>query len=183
MSELSTDSASANIPKLSLIIKWSGNEYVFDHNYLEPQLTVYDLKSLIFQRTAVLPERQKLIGLKCKGKPAEDGVLLGELGLRPNAKIMMIGTKEADIETINSEDLLAHSSSVINDLDIPDEAEIPVANREEYLAKISKRVKEYKVTIFNEPRPGKKLLVLDIDYTLFGKQNDDMICDGRLIDA
>ena len=41
--------------------------------------------------------------------------------------------------------------------------------REEYLAKIEKRIKDYKIEILNEPRPGKKLLVLDIDYTLFGK--------------
>lgn len=36
-----------------------------------------------------------------------------------------------------------------------------------YLAKINKRVRDYKITILNEPREGKKLLVLDIDYTLF----------------
>ncbi len=41
--------------------------------------------------------------------------------------------------------------------------------REEYLAKIERRVKEYKIEILSEPRPGKKLLVLDIDYTLFGE--------------
>lgn len=36
-----------------------------------------------------------------------------------------------------------------------------------YLAKINKRVRDYKITMLNEPRAGKKLLVLDIDYTLF----------------
>ena len=41
--------------------------------------------------------------------------------------------------------------------------------REEYLAKIERRIREYKFDILNEPREGKKLLVLDIDYTLFGK--------------
>ncbi len=41
--------------------------------------------------------------------------------------------------------------------------------REEYLAKIDKRIKDYKIDILNEHRPGKKLLVLDIDYTLFGE--------------
>lgn len=40
--------------------------------------------------------------------------------------------------------------------------------REEYLAKIERRIKEYKICVLNEPREGKKLLVLDIDYTLFG---------------
>ena len=40
--------------------------------------------------------------------------------------------------------------------------------REEFLSKIERRVKDIKVDIINEPRKGKKLLVLDIDYTLFG---------------
>ena len=42
-------------------------------------------------------------------------------------------------------------------------------SREDYLAKIERRVKEYKIEHINEPREGKHLLVLDIDYTLFGK--------------
>lgn len=44
-----------------------------------------------------------------------------------------------------------------------------IFSREEYLAKIERRVKDYKIEFMNEPRAGKKLLVLDIDYTLFGK--------------
>jgi len=41
--------------------------------------------------------------------------------------------------------------------------------REEYLAKIEKRIKTYDFQILNEPRPEKLLLVLDVDYTLFGE--------------
>lgn len=36
-----------------------------------------------------------------------------------------------------------------------------------YLAKVKKRIKDYQVKELNPPRPDKKLLVLDIDYTLF----------------
>ena len=43
--------------------------------------------------------------------------------------------------------------------------------REEFLAKIERRVSSYEIKVFNEPRAGKKLLVLDVDYTLFGKEN------------
>lgn len=43
------------------------------------------------------------------------------------------------------------------------------ACREENLAKIARRVKDYKVEELNPPREGKRLLVLDVDYTLFGK--------------
>ena len=80
----------------------------------------------------------------------------------------MIGSKEEDIAGVDlSPDQIPE---VVNDFDINEEelGEIPVQDREEFLAKVAKRVKEYKIRMFNQPRPGKKLLVLDIDYTLFG---------------
>jgi len=40
--------------------------------------------------------------------------------------------------------------------------------RDENLAKINKRISDYKVEVLNPPRAGKKLLVLDVDYTIFG---------------
>ena len=48
-----------------IVIKWSGNDYkienIFQFN------TVLDLKNEIKILTGVLPERQKLLGLKIKG--------------------------------------------------------------------------------------------------------------------
>lgn len=44
-------------------------------------------------------------------------------------------------------------------------------SREENLAKIARRVKDYKVEELNPPREGKRLLVLDVDYTLFGESH------------
>lgn len=41
-------------------------------------------------------------------------------------------------------------------------------SRDENLAKVDKRISDYKVEIRNPPRAGKKLLVLDVDYTIFG---------------
>ena len=52
-----------------------------------------------------------------------------------------------------------------------------VVFRDVYLTKIERRIKEYKIDMMNEPRPGKKLLVLDIDYTLFGRWIVNDICD------
>lgn len=37
------------------------------------------------------------------------------------------------------------------------------------MQKVERRVKEYEIKVVNESRPGKKLLVLDVDYTFFGK--------------
>lgn len=146
---------------LFLIVKWSGNEYKIE---LDESFTVLNLKNEIKKVTGVLPERQKLMGLKFKGKSPSDDILLADMKLKPNTKIMMMGTREEELDKVKEPppDL----PEVINDFDIEDE-EIAIENREEYLAKIEKRIKDYKIEILNEPRPGKKLLVLDIDYTLF----------------
>lgn len=77
---------------------------------------------------------------------------------------MMMGSLEEDIVEVNTAP--ADLPEVVNDLDIEDE-EVAIENQEVYLAKINKRIKDYNIRMLNEPRPGKNLLVLDIDYTLF----------------
>jgi len=49
----------------NIIIKWSGKEYTISS--LQKTSTVLQLKNLIYDETGVLPERQKLLGLKCSG--------------------------------------------------------------------------------------------------------------------
>ena len=92
---------------------------------------------------------------------------LSKVDIRTNMKVMMIGSKEEDIANV---DLSPEEiPKVVNDFGDDVEIEnIPIQNREEFLIKVEKRVKEYKIKMLSEPRPGKKLLVLDIDYTLFG---------------
>ncbi|KAG9346841.1 hypothetical protein JZ751_007188 [Albula glossodonta] len=147
---------------VSVIIKWGGQEYTI--STLSEEDTVLDLKQSIKSLTGVLPERQKLLGLKIKGKPAEDDIKLGTLKLKPNTKIMMMGSREESLEEVLAPP--PENDDVINDFDIEEEV-IEVENREENLAKIARRVKEYKVEELNPPREGKRLLVLDVDYTLF----------------
>lgn len=50
--------------KIPLIIKWSGKEYEV---YISEEDSVADLKREILYKTAVRPERQKLLNLKLKG--------------------------------------------------------------------------------------------------------------------
>ena len=57
--------ASASPENFSLVIKWSGKEYTIDG--LSQADTVKQLKEQIKGKTGVLPERQKLLGLKFKG--------------------------------------------------------------------------------------------------------------------
>ena len=51
---------------VSVIIKWGGQEYSI--RSLSEEDTIMDLKQSIKSLTGVLPERQKLLGLKVKGK-------------------------------------------------------------------------------------------------------------------
>jgi ubiquitin-like domain-containing CTD phosphatase 1 len=149
---------------VEISIKWNGTDYVVK---LLPTNTVGDLKSELFKMTNVLPERQKLLGLKTNSSQAyTNDTLINDLKYKPGTKIMMMGTVEEKIDIVNTKP--DNLPEVIDDFDIDKNVEeVHLQHREENLAKISKRVRDYKINIFNEPRPNKKLLVLDIDYTLF----------------
>ncbi|CAB0015347.1 unnamed protein product [Nesidiocoris tenuis] len=149
--------------QLKLIVKWNGAEYELDELLLNDN--VETLKNSICKKTGVRPERQKLLNVKFKGKMPPDECEISELKLKPGFKILMMGSLEAAIADANTipDDL----PSVINDFDIEEGEEVPIENKEVYLAKIQKRVSDYEVKILNPSRPGMKLLVLDIDYTLF----------------
>lgn len=77
---------------------------------------------------------------------------------------MMVGSLEADIASVNEK---PDDVNVINDFDDEQNDNEPFETKEVYLSKVRRRIKEYKFEILNPPREGKKLLVLDIDYTLF----------------
>lgn len=145
-----------------LIIKYSKFEYKIDG--LISSDTVKQLKDAVYHKTSVPPNRQKLLGLKVKPTDLTDEMSLAALKLRPNMKLILMGTKEEQIQMIS--ETPTDIPEVVNDFDI-EEAEIAIENREEYLAKVERRIKTYKINTLNESRPGKKLLVLDIDYTLF----------------
>lgn len=145
-------------------IKW--NNQVFKPANLLASQTVNDLKIELYKLTQVLPERQKILGLKTSsGSMATDDTLLQDLKFKAGTKFMMMGSREESISDVNKKP--ENLPEVIDDFDIEPSSEVCLHEREEYLNKIAKRVNEYKIQMFNEPREGKKLLVLDIDYTLF----------------
>lgn len=99
------------------------------------------------------------------GKFAPDDTRLSALEIKPNFKLMMVGSIEADIEEVWK---VPEEEDVIDDFDTAHPFEEQSYDKQEvYLTKISKRIRDYKIEMRNEPREGKKLLVLDIDYTLF----------------
>eukprot|EP00736_Rhodelphis_marinus_P009859 Rmarinus@m.8999 len=142
----------------TLLVKWSGAEYTL---LLDGDAVVGDIKAKLEIETNVLVKRQKLMGLGPRQLP--DSTPLASMKLKPSQKIMMMGTPEESIITEGDQD----NSAVVNDLEDIETESIHVCQRVENLRKVEHRVKHYSLTIMNQPRPGKKLLVLDIDYTLF----------------
>ncbi|KAL8579992.1 Ubiquitin-like domain-containing CTD phosphatase 1 [Nucella lapillus] len=147
---------------IQLIVKFSKIEYKISS--LSGTNTILDLKNAIHKQTGVLPEHQKIAGFKVKVGQFNDSTELSNMKLKPNMKLTLIGTPASVIAEVREPP--PDMPEVINDFDIEDEV-VAVENREEYLAKVQRRVKEYKVTQLNPFRDNKKLLVLDIDYTLF----------------
>mmetsp|Transcript_3118 Transcript_3118/g.7811 ORF Transcript_3118/g.7811 Transcript_3118/m.7811 type:complete len:329 (-) Transcript_3118:143-1129(-) len=150
---------------VAISIKWSGKEFEID---LPEASTVADLKRELEAKTHVNPKRQKLLGLKKKdNKPADDDAALGDLALKPGVKIMMMGTPDAVIEQTQKEAEAAPDVQDDFDINPEDEGSLEVKDRPEVQEKLARRIRSVEVKVLNPPRPGKKCLVLDIDYTLF----------------
>jgi len=137
---------------------------------LEPDATVLELKRGIAAETQVQPKRQKLLNLKQGKAMAGDEVALADLKLKPNFKVMMMGSPE---EAIQEAAHAAETAPTVNDdFDIGVDEPIDIKDKGENIAKMEKRIEKQQLKILNPPRPGKKLLVLDIDYTLFDHRSE-----------
>jgi len=126
---------------------------------------VLDLKDKLYSMTDVPLDRQKIIGL-VKGKLPSDECTIHGLKLVSGRKFTLVGTPVGQELKERPEDM----PDVMNDLDI-DVSEYPelmkaFANDQRNTRKIKEAVRDLDIHIMNEPREGKRLLVLDLDYTL-----------------
>lgn len=79
---------------------------------------------------------------------------------------MLMGSTEEEIAEASRAP--ENMNDVVNDLEIDQESdEVAVENTDIYLNKIQKRIATYEIKELNPLRENKKMLVLDIDYTLF----------------
>ncbi|KAG0091405.1 hypothetical protein BGZ92_000738 [Podila epicladia] len=116
--------------------------------------------SNIMELTNVEPKRQKL--MLVKGKLPDDHVVLSTLSLKNNQTFLMMGTPEAKV--IKAPEVLP---DVLNDLEedyTPDDEAF--ANDAQNQKSLKSTVAKCDINIMNPLRPNKKLLVLDLDYTL-----------------
>lgn len=161
MADTAGASASSSVTEeeLTLTVKWSGKEYTVR---VCADDSVAELKRRICELTNVLPKRQKLLYPKIGNKLSDDSLLLSSIPLKSSLKMTMIGTVEEDI-FVDPVD----SPEIVDDFEIGQDEAVDIKDKEVNKQKLKRRVDQYKIELKNPCRPGKKLLVLDIDYTLF----------------
>ncbi|KAI5119947.1 hypothetical protein M0805_002136 [Coniferiporia weirii] len=151
---------------IKLKFTWGGKMFELDIAEFD---RVDDLKSLLFSMTDVPPERQKILGL-VKGKLPPDDETIANMKLPSGKKFSLVGTPVGnELKDPSQMDLLP---DVFNDYDV-DFSEHPEASRA-YIAdrRNQRKIREAtlklqgNVNLIYPLREGKKLLVLDIDYTI-----------------
>lgn len=147
------------VEELTLAVKWSGKEYTVR---VCGDDTVGELKRRICEVTNVLPKRQKLLYPKVGSKLADDSLLLSQIPLKASVKMTMMGTVEGDILVDPVE-----SPEIIDDFELGQDEAVDIKDKEVNKQKLRRRIEQFKIEVRNPCRQGKKLLVLDIDYTLF----------------
>ncbi|CAJ2677226.1 unnamed protein product [Trifolium pratense] len=158
----SSSSSPSTEEEITLKVKWSGKDYTVR---VCADDTVGELKRRICESTNVLPIRQKLLYPKLASKLNDDSLLLSQLPINLNnssIKFTMIGTTEEDLIVDPVE-----SPEILDDFELPQEEAVDIKDMQVNKLKLSRRINHFKVEIQNPCRQGKKLLVLDIDYTLF----------------
>ncbi|PPQ98843.1 hypothetical protein CVT24_003397 [Panaeolus cyanescens] len=159
-------SCQTEIPErwIELQMAWSGK--TFKVNIAESD-RVYDLKTIVHDLTKVPCERQKIVGL-VKGKLPADQIRISDLKLVSGKKFTLIGTPEG--EEIKDPSALGSLPDIVNDLDVDFTEKPAVAQKYQHdarnIRKVQEATKNLQLNIIHPIRPGKKLLVLDIDYTI-----------------
>lgn|SRR5690606_8133778 len=146
--------------KYNLIAKYKGKQIPIE---LSSKSTILDLKRKIAEICNILPKRQKIMGLT-KTKITSDSTTLEELKVAHNATFLLVGTEESQVRQVRTEPKnLPH---VVNDFDyFPQEEHVKMTR--EIVEKLKKKVDTVHVHLITKPREGKKLCVIDIDYTIF----------------
>uniref|UniRef100_A0A6B2LB23 protein-serine/threonine phosphatase n=1 Tax=Arcella intermedia TaxID=1963864 RepID=A0A6B2LB23_9EUKA len=127
---------------------------------IPPHWTIRQLKQTLQSKTAIHPDRQKLMAAN---KKFDDTTTIGSMGLKgPPYCFMLVGTPDHKMV------VTAEVVDVFDDFELdywPDEGEIQdKLQREESLRNA---IATTQINLISPIQPTKKLLVLDLDQTLF----------------
>jgi ubiquitin-like domain-containing CTD phosphatase 1 len=146
-----------------------------------PSSTLFDLRDELEERFAISRGGQKLLGLP-RGAPLDDSTPLA--GMKRPLKLILMGTPDAALQQHMQRSAAAAvdaETAVSNDLLLDDGGDEDGAAGDEalpanptFLARIARRVASYRPKLIAGFRPGKKTLVLDVDYTLIDHRSTVM---------
>lgn len=147
-----------------LSFSWAGKAFSL---HLAGSDRVYDLKAALSDLTKVPPERQKILGL-VKGKLPPDEKKISDLKITPGKNFIFVGTPAGD--EIKDPSQLESLPDVVNDLDVdfteyPQEA-AKYRNDPRNIRKVREITSKLQINLVYPLREGKRLLVLDLDYTI-----------------
>jgi ubiquitin-like domain-containing CTD phosphatase 1 len=158
-SSSSSSSSAAPDALYTLTCKWKKERISIP---VYPTTTLGCLKEVLEVATAVPASGQKLVGVS---KSVTDDTLISTVTVKKNT-FSMIGTplhssfKDRELDASVVDDIAADFSYTVEEV-------TEVATNPKHLKKMEKSIKELKINVINPLREGKKLLVLDLDYTLF----------------
>jgi len=167
---------------LVLQVKWRGLVIRFDN--VDPDVaTVGAIKAALEEKTGIAPMDQKLIGLGVKLTKAtteDENIKLRDISLKAKnnlVPITLMGTPQVELIEQQAKEFeqLTLQNKVFNDLDF---GNLSPATREwKKLHDFSSKVE---IQFVNPPRPGRKLLILDLDHTLMHFDSKDEGASGNL---
>ncbi|KAJ2840908.1 hypothetical protein FBU31_000049 [Coemansia sp. 'formosensis'] len=159
---------------LSLDVVWRGNErYPLR---IPKYATILSVKALLEELTGVDAESQKLLGLVRGQLPRDSDTLIG-LGVSSGTKIRLVGTPLRDrLQPRESNPWESEPLPGLSDEAglCGDKSERQMRSQvlsTDWKTKLQRIVAEAEVRVLNAPRAGRKLVVLDLDYTLFDCKN------------
>ncbi|GKY98081.1 hypothetical protein MPSEU_000766000 [Mayamaea pseudoterrestris] len=177
---------------VTLIAKF--NKQRIELTNLHPTTTILQVKEMLASHTHILPKRQKLVGLVARdggAKNVTDSLTLESLKSKTaaaatNASIsimthqfILMGTPE---ESIFIDPINRNASDMP---DVIDDFELDfTAGSDQWLEhvatgeKLAQFTEHTAVHLMNQPRPGKALLVLDLDHTLLDFSSRQIIERG-----
>eukprot|EP00922_Rhytidocystis_sp_ex-Travisia-forbesii_P028028 GHVS01041148.1.p1 GENE.GHVS01041148.1~~GHVS01041148.1.p1 ORF type:complete len:459 (-),score=99.29 GHVS01041148.1:249-1625(-) len=162
-------------------LKWSAR--VIDVSFSPADFatfTVADLKAKIEDNLSIPIHRQKLLGLGIKSPT--DSEMLSAVEFKSSKRcFVLVGTPQA--EAFVDPQHLPNLPPVFNDLDcwdyLPSIANGFDLRTPTHLSRLRKAISTTDIRLIHPPRPGLKLLVLDLDYTLFDCKPTDPLTGLR----
>ncbi|KAJ2901057.1 hypothetical protein IWW38_000022 [Coemansia aciculifera] len=163
---------------LSLDVVWRGSErYPLR---IPKYATILSVKALLEELTGIDAESQKLLGL-VRGKLPRDSDTLVALGVSSGTTVRLVGTRQSDrLQPRDSSEFSGpEPSSEETGLGDAGGGGVNGAGllmrslvlSTDWQAQLQRVVAEAELRVLNAPRVGRKLVVLDLDYTLLDCKN------------